>query len=328
MQRQTRRGLTLVELLVVIAIIVVLIALLMPAVQGAREAARRVQCGNNLKQYGVATAHFESSRGYLPPARVLDPVIRKDDFTATWIVFLLPFIELRAEAELWDMSRPYYNQSLAARTAHGPLFFCPSRRGPMVSMQGDSLNPQAAPSANVPGTLGDYAGVCGDFGGVTLLPQRRPCCYGFEGTLGEPNASKGVIVTAWGVGGRGADKLRGVLTIAHIKDGTSNTLMIGEKHVNPDGFGHRFLNGIAYNDGAIMNGDHNSYYAPAGPGFGLARGPHEPAGVHRFGSSHPGVCQFVFADGSVHAFPVTISETVLQQLANRDDGMPLGSVDY
>jgi len=323
-----RRGLTLVELLVVIAIIGLLLALLLPSVQSAREAARRVQCGNHLKQYGVAIAHFESSRQHLPPARVLDPLTRSEEFTATWIVFVLPFLELRAEAELWDMSRPYYNQPLSARTAHGPLFYCPSRRGPMVSIQGDSKDPRAAPSANVPGSLGDYAGVCGDFGGITFLPQRRPCCYGFEGTLGEPNASNGVIVTARGVRGRGADGLLSALKIAQIKDGTSNTLMIGERHVNPAGFGYRFRNGVFYHDGAVMNGDHNSYFAPAGPGFGLARGPHESADVHRFGSSHPGVCQFLFADGSVHCFPVSISETLLQQLANRKDGMPLGGVDY
>src|SRR5262244_2375336 len=86
-RQSTRRpAFTLVELLVVIAIIGILVALLLPAIQAAREAARRAQCSNNLKQMGLATLNFESSRKLLPPERVAD-------HQQTWMVLLLPYME-------------------------------------------------------------------------------------------------------------------------------------------------------------------------------------------------------------------------------------------
>src|SRR5215469_12791193 len=83
---QSRRAFTLIELLVVIAIIAVLIALLLPAVQAAREAARRIQCTNNLKQIGLAVHNYESSNGCLPPGY-------KDCCWGTWVMFVLPHLE-------------------------------------------------------------------------------------------------------------------------------------------------------------------------------------------------------------------------------------------
>ncbi len=312
---------TLVELLVVITIIGILISLLLPAVQSAREAARRVQCGNHLKQMGLAAHNFEFAKGHLPPARVLALNPNKEEFTATWAVFILPYLEQQAAADLWDMKKGYYDQTAKARQFAHSLYYCPSRRsGPALSVQGDNINPNATPSQNIPGAVGDYAGVCGDFGGIA---HDKPCCYGFEGTLGSPTESNGVIVTARGKAGMGASVIEEGLTSARIRDGLSNTLMLGERHVHQEGFGHRTLNGIAYGDGSIYNGDHNSFYAPAGPGFGLARGPQHSAGVSQFGSSHPGTCLFVFADGSVRGLNVSIDETTLGLLSQRADGQPI-----
>ena len=316
---------TLVELRVVIAIIGILIGLLLPAVQAAREAARRMQCANNLKQIGLAAHSFHEARGFLPPARVIDAIRRREQMGATWAVFILPYIEQQAAADLWDMKKSYYNQTAEARQIAPAVYYCPSRRRPpALSIQGDSLNPSAAPGQNIPGALGDYAGVCGDYGGIIFPSQElKPCCYGFEGALGQPNASNGVIVSVHGDYDRGSEGNAGGLSFAHIRDGSSNTLMFGERHVNRDGFGYRVRDGQVYGDGSIYNGDHNSFYAPAGPGFGLARGAEHPPGAPRFGSYHPGVCQFVFADGSVRALGVSISETVLQLLAVRDSGQPI-----
>jgi prepilin-type N-terminal cleavage/methylation domain-containing protein len=81
-----RSAFTLVELLVVIAIIGILIALLLPAIQAAREAARRSQCSNNMKQMGLAALNFESSRKGLPPFRI-------GDHEQTWMVLILPYME-------------------------------------------------------------------------------------------------------------------------------------------------------------------------------------------------------------------------------------------
>jgi prepilin-type N-terminal cleavage/methylation domain-containing protein/prepilin-type processing-associated H-X9-DG protein len=95
--RPSRRGFTLIELLVVIAIIAVLISLLLPAVQSAREAARRAQCTNNLKQIGLAMHNYESANGTLPPGM-------KGCCWGTWLVFILPYIEQQAMYNAWNSS--------------------------------------------------------------------------------------------------------------------------------------------------------------------------------------------------------------------------------
>ena len=117
-----RRGFTLVELLVVIAIIGILVALLLPAVQAAREAARRNQCSNNLKQLGLAVHNFHDVMKELPPASLFDSY-------ATWPVQLLPYLEDQNAYDLWDIRLSYYFQNSKARAA-GPVsvLTCPSRR--------------------------------------------------------------------------------------------------------------------------------------------------------------------------------------------------------
>src|SRR5712672_1553891 len=105
------RGFTLVELLVVIAIIGILVALLLPAIQAAREAARRSQCSNNLKQIGLAALNFENSRRKLPPARIVD-------HQATWLVLILPHMEDTQLASQFDITKgDFFDQPYAMRTA-------------------------------------------------------------------------------------------------------------------------------------------------------------------------------------------------------------------
>jgi prepilin-type N-terminal cleavage/methylation domain-containing protein/prepilin-type processing-associated H-X9-DG protein len=94
-RRCQRAGFTLIELLVVIAIIAVLIALLLPAVQAAREAARRMQCVNNLKQIGLAVLNYESANGSLPPGK-------KNCCWGTWLVFILPYVEQSGTYNAWN----------------------------------------------------------------------------------------------------------------------------------------------------------------------------------------------------------------------------------
>src|SRR5215510_8577319 len=103
-----RRAFTLIELLVVIAIIGILVALLLPAVQAAREAARRSQCVNNLKQVGIALQNFESVRKFVPPSREPCGV-------STWEILILPYMEETAAASQWDYTTGYYHQKPEAR---------------------------------------------------------------------------------------------------------------------------------------------------------------------------------------------------------------------
>ena len=154
-------GFTLVELLVVIAIIGILVALLLPAIQAAREAARRTQCVNNLKQIGIAIQNHHDTYKRIPNSR------RTFDYI-TWAAELWPFIEEGNIAVAWDRTRRYYDQKEHVRTAQIPIYLCPTRRGPpAVSISGD--NDQGSESGqNVPGALSDYACNTGD------TPQSTP----------------------------------------------------------------------------------------------------------------------------------------------------------
>src|SRR5215204_1992646 len=125
--RRVRRGFTLVELLVVIAIIGILVALLLPAIQAAREAARRTQCVNNLKQIGIAVQNYHDTRRKMPPMRVWDG-------DRTWLALILPHMEEQIVADMWkskgaggDPNRGcFYDQSVEYRTAIINSFYCPS----------------------------------------------------------------------------------------------------------------------------------------------------------------------------------------------------------
>jgi len=131
-------GFTLVELLVVIAIIGVLISLLLPAVQAAREAARRIQCVNNLRQIALATTNYESSHGMLPPSAVLDPAVLEYNGSSypvvnhqlgkqfSWVVALLPFLEQQNLSERFDLSKTVFEQASEPQAQFIAGLMCPS----------------------------------------------------------------------------------------------------------------------------------------------------------------------------------------------------------
>ncbi|MFN0052888.1 MAG: DUF1559 domain-containing protein [Planctomycetales bacterium] len=298
-----RTGFTLIELLVVIAIISVLMALLLPAVQQAREAARRSQCANNLKQIGLAIHNFEGARQTLPSSRM-------GPQHATWFVQILPYLEQANLYNLWSIQESYYRQSDGARTPFVPPFACPSRRGMMLSTQFEISSNGVPDTQLYPGVLGDYAGNGGQFAGSIV---DNPLC---NGTFCQAEST---VVNNQVAGSKSRVRL------ADILDGTSQTFLVGEKHVPRTKYGQ---SGPSFGDGAIFNGDFpRNYNRIAGfPKFNLGLGPNDLSGPWhcKFGSDHAGVCQFLFSDGHVGALSTSVDLGVLNRLAVKNDGQPVG----
>ncbi len=297
LSRPRSPGFTLIELLVVIAIIATLMALLLPAIQKVREAANRMLCGSNLRQLCTAVHNYHNDYGVLPYTRV--------DTRETWAVLLWPYVEEGNTYRLWTLNRMYYDDvNRVPREKTVKVYLCPSRRSastePRLSTGGDVW--QGNPSGpNVPGALADYAVCAGDPSGQTDYWWDR------DSSTGQP------IVPANGAFWYGPNGQTNPIRLQDIRDGSGNTLFIGEKHIPNFRFGQA-------PDSSIYNGDHGSSFKKAGIGAGLARG---PTGSGQFGSYHTSVCQFVMGDGSVRAIPVSVDLTTLGRLANRHDGLPV-----
>jgi prepilin-type N-terminal cleavage/methylation domain-containing protein len=319
-QHAAARGFTLVELLVVIAVIGILVSLLLPAVQAAREAARRTQCLNQQRQLGLAAHHFHDSYGTLPPSRIFDGY-------ASWCLFLLPTLEQGNLYQQWDATLAFREQTIVARETSVPLFVCPTR-GPR----------QFVPTAEEPiekGAVLDYVGNAG---------TKNFAIWDLDGCQGDrpltPLDANGTIVCSTGVafaGTIGQSRIlsfRARLTLAAITDGTSNTFLFGEKHIARDEIG---MVGI---DSSAFNGDHHrSITRCAGTTaesppvlLDLAKSLNDTSGPaadraaryqRNFGSWHPGICNFVLADGSTRSVNNQIDVQTLYKLASRYDGQPV-----
>lgn len=318
-----RRAFTLVELLVVIAIIGVLVGLLLPAVQAAREAARRMQCSNNLKQLGLAAHNFESTLKGLPPLRLADN-------WATWAAIILPYCEQGNVLTLWDIKKRYFQQTPQAVRQNIPFYFCPSRRGvPSTYSQGDVRNAVTA-FPDTPGGLSDYAASCGTVytnydGAIVECIRNGPptiivnsVTRAIEQDTGARSTLQ-TIVESWKPRVRFGD----------ITDGTSNTILWGEKHVRQTQLSGRG------EDRSVFNGDQEigpvsreaghvldaRGQVVSGSERPLAKGPLDafrPSNI--FGSYHPGICQFALCDGSVRNISISVDLEVLARLAARNDG--------
>jgi prepilin-type N-terminal cleavage/methylation domain-containing protein len=296
---RTRAAFTLIELLVVIAVIGVLVALLLPAVQQSREAARRSECSNHLKQISLAIHNFEDAQQALPSSR-LGPQ------HATWFVQILPYIEQGNLYNSWNIANTYYLQPTTARTTQVGAFSCPSRRSSMLSTQFEVSSTGLPDTRQYPGILGDYAANGGQFAGAIV---DNPLCNGVMCQAESQLTGDQVVET------KSQTRLRDIL------DGTSHTFLVGEKHVPRSKYGQ---SGPSWGDGAIYNGDFpRNYNRIAGlPKFNLGQGPNDLDGPWhcKFGSDHPGICQFAFTDGHVAALKNSTDMTILNRLAVRNDG--------
>ena len=230
MRLRTRSGFTLIELLVVIAIIGILIALLLPAIQGAREAARQAQCTNHIMQLATACLAHAEQRGYLPTGGWAWGWAGDPDRGYTkkqpggWHYNILPFLELE---DLHQRGSGGENRRQGKLRVQIPvaLFHCPSRREAIAYPY-----PHGSPYFNIdrPGVIGrsDYAACGGDIPGITYWKGPRTLQEGDTMSEEEWGEQKGGWKNATGVIHR-----RSMTRPAHITDGTSSTYLLGERYL-------------------------------------------------------------------------------------------------
>jgi prepilin-type N-terminal cleavage/methylation domain-containing protein len=322
MHRSTARSaFTLVELLVVIAIIGILVALLLPAVQSAREAARRMQCSNNLKQIGLAALNHESGMNHLPSCGwgwnwVGDPdrgFGRRQP--GGWVYNSLPFCE---QLNLHDLGKGETDatkkKNAIAQCTITPIgmFVCPSRR----------------PAKAMPAY---FTGIPYNSGNVTTHARS---CYAANGgselqnEMGTSDANavdNGTWNMSWQPNATGVSYLLSEVTFGDIKDGTTNTYWAAEKYINPD----HYTDGQLPDDNTSMYQGHDWDVLRWGhPSLMPARDRNGASLNGAFGGPHSAGFIAVFCDGSVHSINFAIDANTHTRLANRKDGLTVDHGKY
>ncbi len=304
-----RSGFTLVERLVVIAIIGILVALLMPAVQAAREAARRLQCSNNLKQLGLAITQYETQLGVFTCGA--DWGKGSNNASAGMHVFLLPYMEQGNVFDKLDISKPVYD---AANSQYGAqiasLYTCPSNAARLNDPFDWTRNWKTS----------NYVGVMGAGRPGKVVSLEKSHCGDYY--------TDGLFYPQSGV------------TAGEVRDGLSNTLAMGERTYNL----RVWLKG-AYYDGSTtshvcvfstknvrwpMKTESESfcYLHCTGPGncVNCPKGRTMLFNDLVFGSDHPGGALFVRGDGSVHFVAESIELATFQAMATINGGEVVSNV--
>jgi prepilin-type N-terminal cleavage/methylation domain-containing protein/prepilin-type processing-associated H-X9-DG protein len=294
-----RRGFTLIELLVVIAIIAVLIGLLLPAVQAAREAARRMQCTNNLKQLALATHNYESANLSFPTDCIMQPGIPRDPYVTnfygpTWRVRLLPYIEQAAMANVYNYSvsscEPH-NITVAATQLSAMI--CPSDTDASKAQPFDSdwLYPFTIPQGMTQ-KLSSYVANRGLWFMYDYFDASTPDpCY--------PAYNKSMMGVIFDNSG---------IRMADISDGTSNTLLVGERAITMIAPDFQAIIGM-WNFGSAQMSEFDTSYPPNGVRKYKSL-INQGAWWIPYGNAtslHPGGANFALCDGSVRFIKETVA---------------------
>ncbi len=338
----SRRGFTLVELLVVITIIGILIALLMPAVQSAREAARFATCANNIHGLAQASSVCLEQFGHFPTGgwgwRWIGDPEKGNDWKqpGSWIYNVLPFVDAQ---NLHDLGINSSSKSQGESDMLGtPLsvLMCPTRR-PLAlyhtwqkSGGGQMFDGGSCTVGDV--ARSDYAANGGD---TYNSPGTGGGAWGDEG--GPTDYKSGInasAVTAWhtiSAGSNGVMCPASMTTDAMVLDGMSKTFLLGEKYLAPDNY-----NPTTYDIGVMDPGDNENAYMGNNADVERWGGQNYPpmqdkpgyVNTYLWGSAHPGGFNMAFCDGSVHTIQYSIDLEVFRRLSNRQDGQPISAASY
>jgi prepilin-type N-terminal cleavage/methylation domain-containing protein len=338
--KRKRSGFTLVELLVVIAIIGILVALLLPAVQAAREAARRSQCQNNLKQIGVAFLNHESTHKHLPTSGwgwhwTGDPDRGYgEDQPGGWAYNVIAFME---ETAVRDAGRGITNaagKEAAMRAAVGtpiPVFICPSRRTAVAyPIAANGILAYNMPSCAVGNCVAARSDYQINSGNCNAKDSGGPDTYAAANTFDWLFSRPGSYLYESGIAYE-----RSTIRLNQVTDGTSHTAMVGEKYRNPD----HYLDGLDAADDQSLYVGHDrdmngyTYFQPKGSktigyldnvNWDAAPQQDRPgvSWTYNFGSAHPAGFYMAFCDGSVRSVDYAIERKVFALMGGRDDDAP------
>ncbi|MCD4728662.1 MAG: DUF1559 domain-containing protein [Pirellulales bacterium] len=341
--RHPKGAFTLVELLVVITIIGILIALLLPAVQAAREAARQVQCKNHLKQLALGCLNHENAVKRFPTNgwgfQWTGDADRGTDWRQPggWLYNILPYIEQEALHQMGAGLPQAQKYAAHTQRMSVPLsvLYCPTRRGAIAYPWVHTWLTNNASA--IPATVGrnDYAANGGDQHTHSDYPAQA---------LWSPNSGRGPSSTTdvENPPGQMTSNARttfaniarvatgimycgSLIGMADITDGTSNTYLVGEKHLNPDDY----ATGLdpADNSDAWQGANHDisRWSGWSGPSNLLPPLPDTPgyANYYCFGSAHTNGFHMSLCDGSVRMVNYTIDPETHRRLGNREDGMTI-----
>ncbi|QDU09945.1 DUF1559 domain-containing protein [Gimesia aquarii] len=311
--RRERHGFTLIELLVVIAIIAILIALLLPAVQQAREAARRSTCKNQLKQIGLALHNYHETHRIFPQGGYGQSIgsgtgsSTANNVSMSFLVMILPFVDQAPLYQTFNLNRGYaFSDNRQACLNVPPVYHCPSSNKTKSTHTSEVFN-------STPTFASHYVGNMGPVGtnATSSAPYPLECENPSSGTS-IPNCRSGNDVSNLGVLGGPRSQVR----LRDILDGSSNTIMVGEMSA------HKYL-AEAIAPRSWNRGCHNdSCGSSKNVKFGI--------NVHgfvsgefnnmSFGSTHEGGAHILMSDGSVHFASENIDLNVYLATASREGG--------